>query len=170
VVIHTNFAGANLSHASLIFLATSTGLEMRAGEGPSFVGADLSNARIFARLSRSDLRRARLVNARLGADIRTPQTMILFRTELSGSNLSGADLAGADLSGALLSFADLSGAALTGADLERADLSHANLTEADLTAAILSRADLDETILRNARGLDRSIGLAAARNRDRTVE
>ena len=170
VVIHTNFAGANLSHASLTFLATSTGREVRDGEGPNFTGADLSEARIFARLSRSDLHGARLVNARLGADIRTPQTMILFRTELSGCNLAGADLAGADLSGTLLSFADLTGAALTGTDLERADLSHANFTQADLTAAILTRADLDEAILRDVRGLERSIGLDAARNRDRTIE
>ncbi len=170
VVIRTNFAGANLSHASLTFLGTSTGLEMRAGEGPNFAGADLSEAHIFARLSRSDLSRARLVNARLGTDIRTPTTMNLFRTELSGCNLTGADLAGADLSGALLSFADLSGAALTGTDLDHADLSHANLARADLTAAILNHADLDETILRNVRGLERSIGLDAARNRDKTIE
>jgi uncharacterized protein YjbI with pentapeptide repeats len=170
VVIHTNFTGANLARASLMFLGTSTGLDVRDGEGPNFAGADLSETRIYARLSRSDLHGARLVNARLGADLRTPQTIIVFRTELSGCNLAGADLAGADLSGALLSFADLSGAALTGTDLERADLSHANLTQADLTAAILTRADLDEAILRGVRGLERTVGLDAAKNRDRTVE
>jgi uncharacterized protein YjbI with pentapeptide repeats len=170
VVIRTKFIGADLSRTSLVWLVAFSGLEVRSDEAPNFAGADLSGARIFARLSRSDLNRAHLANARLGSDERMPKTMNLFRTELSGCNLSRADFAGADLTAALLSFADLSGATLSGANLDRADLSHADLTDADLTSATLSDADLDGAILRNVRGLAQAIGLESARNRDKVIE
>jgi uncharacterized protein YjbI with pentapeptide repeats len=170
IVIRTNFAGADLSRTSLVWLVAFSGLEVRPDEAPNFAGADLSGARIFARLSGSDLNRAHLANARIGSDERTPKTMNLFRTELSGCNLSRADLAGADLTGALLSFADLSGATLSGANLYRADLSQADLTNADLTSATLSGADLEGAILRNVGGLGQAIGLENARNRDKAIE
>jgi uncharacterized protein YjbI with pentapeptide repeats len=169
IVIRAKFVGADLSEASLVRLATSSGLEPDPGEAPSFVGANLSQAHVFARLSRADMHGARLAGAQLGVEPRTPRTMNLIRTELSGCNLAGAILAGADLTGALLSFVDLAGADLSQADLRRADLSHADLTGADLTGAQFSGADLEGAVLLGATGLERSIGLEDARNAGKIV-
>ncbi len=164
VVLRANFAHADLSQASLLRLVTSSTLQPQAAEAANFAGADLSRASIFARLNGADLSGARLVGAHLGVDERTPKTMNLMRTELSGCDLSGADLRGADLHGVLLSFAKLAGADLSGADLR-----HADLTGADLTGADLTDADLGGAVLRDVRGLARAHGLDGARNRDRIV-
>lgn len=164
VVLRANFNDADLSGASLVRMAVSSGMEAQASEAPSFVRANLTGARIFARLSLADLRQARLVHAHLDVDARTPKTMNLTRMDLSGSNLSGADLAGADLRRALLSFADLSGADLTGANLDGADL-----TGADLAKANLTDAHLDGTVLERVRGSKLAIGLERMQGRDKTV-
>jgi uncharacterized protein YjbI with pentapeptide repeats len=158
VVIRANFAGTDLPRTSLVWLVDFSGSRGRPDEAPNFAGTDLPGVRSFARLSRSDLNRAHLANARIASDEWTPKTMKLFRTERLGCNLSRADLAGADLSGALLSFADLSEATLSGANLYRAELSHADLTNGDLTPATLSNADFEGAILRNVRGLAQAIG------------
>jgi uncharacterized protein YjbI with pentapeptide repeats len=164
VVIRTSFAGADLSRARLVRLAASSTLEPRPDEAPSFAGANLSGATIFARLARADMHGARLEAAILGGDERTPHTMNLTRADLAGCNLANADLAGANLAGASLRFANLAGANLARADLRRSDLSQADLSRANLAGAALAGADLDEARLAGAVGLDSTIGLAEARN------
>ena len=108
-VIRTNFTRANLTHASLQGLVVSMGMETSAAQAPILPGADLSGARIVARLSWANMQGARFVDARMGADMKN-QSMGLTRADLSSANLAKADLSGADLTGANLTGADVSGA------------------------------------------------------------
>ena len=145
-------------------------METRADEVANFFGANLSGARVFARLSRADMRQAILIGASLGDGSHPPRTPWLWRTDLSGCDLARADLTGAKLDGVLLAFANLAGAALGNAEFHRADLSHANLSGADLAGANFAESDLDGTVLRGASGIERSRGFAEARNRDRAID
>jgi uncharacterized protein YjbI with pentapeptide repeats len=156
-VIRANFRGANLSDASLQGLVVSMGMETSAAEAPIFAGANLSRARIIARLSWGDLHGANFANAQMGADMKN-QSMGLMRADLSKADLAGANFAGADLGHALLRFAKLRGANLRGARLVRADLSGADLTGADLTDADASEADFGAAVLKAVRGLDKLRG------------
>ena len=88
----TNFSNAKLSGASLFHAVGSLTFEDLAQNAPNFSGADLSGARIMARLSRTNMRGAKLTEARLGPpdrgnELKTPQ-----QTDLSGAVLAGADL------------------------------------------------------------------------------
>jgi uncharacterized protein YjbI with pentapeptide repeats len=156
-VIRTDFTRANLTHASLQGLVVSMGMETSAAQAPILPGADLSGARIVARLSWANMQGARFVDARMGADMKN-QSMGLTRADLSSANLAGADFAGADLGYALMRFTKLMGANLRGANLAKADLSGADLTGANLTGADVSGANFKQTVLTGARGLDRMKG------------
>jgi uncharacterized protein YjbI with pentapeptide repeats len=156
-VMRTNFTRAKLSGASLQGLVVSMGMETSAAEAPILPGADLSGARIVARLSWANMQGARFVNAKMGADMKN-QSMGLMRADLSSANLNGADFAGADLAHALMRFTKLKGANLAGANLAGADLSGADLSGADLTGADVSNADFSQIVLTGARGLDRMKG------------
>jgi uncharacterized protein YjbI with pentapeptide repeats len=156
-VIHANFTRANLAHASLQGLVVSTGLETSATQAPIFAGANLSGARITARLNYSDARGAKFTGASMGADIKN-QSMGLMRADLSSARLDGADFSGADLSRALIRFAKLRGARFTGANLQMADLSGADLSGADLTGANVAGADFGGVLLGGAKGLNEMKG------------
>ena len=156
-VMRTNFTRANLTKASLQGLVVSMGMETSAAQAPILPGADLSGARIVARLSWANMQGAKFVDALMGADMKN-QSMGLMRAELSSANLAGADFSGADLRHALMRFTKLMGANLAGANLAKADLSGANLTDADLTGADVSDADFSQVVLTGARGLDRMKG------------
>jgi uncharacterized protein YjbI with pentapeptide repeats len=169
IIIATDFTGADLSGALLRRPAAFTTFEVVAAEAPIFVRANLSGAAIFGKLSQADFSDANLAGARMGA-YRDAQLINLSRMELVDCDFSGADLTGADLSQARLAFADLTGADLTAANLSGADLSRADLTGATLTGTQLAGADLDGAVLTDARGLDRALGLDAARNRGTVVD
>lgn len=157
-IMRANFTNADLSHASLLGLVTSFGLEVSVAEAPIFRGAKFAGAHIIARLAQVDLRGADFSGARMGADM-TNQSMGLMRVDFSGADLSGANFTNADLSRALLRFANLTGATLTHANLSGADFSGADLTGADLTGANATEADFGGAVLTNARGLDTVKGL-----------
>jgi uncharacterized protein YjbI with pentapeptide repeats len=167
LIIGANFAGADLHDASVLDAVAFSTLEILPGEAPNFAGANLSGARIIARLSRSNMSGANLAHLHMGAPLN--RTIPPTRNALSGCNLTNASLAGADLAGIDLAFADLTGADLSHADLTRADLAHANLTGADLTGTDLTDADLDETVLRRARGLTQAKGIDTARHHETTI-
>lgn len=156
-VMRTNFTRARLAKASLQGLVVSMGMETSASMAPMLPGADLSGARIVARLNWANMQNARFVDARMGADMKN-QSMGLMRVDLSSANLAGADFSGADLSHALMRFTKLMGARLAGANLANADLSGADLTGADLTGADVTGADFNQVVLTGARGLDRMTG------------
>jgi uncharacterized protein YjbI with pentapeptide repeats len=168
-VSRTNFEKADLSGASLFHAVGTLNLETHSDNAPNFSGANLSRARIMARLSRADMRGANLADARLGPpeggnELKTPQ-----QTDLSGALLAGANLQRADLSRVNLSFADLTGANLAGANLGGADLSHAVLTGANLAGTNLADADLNGAVLTHVEGMATAQGLDEARNRDKAV-
>ena len=156
-VMRTNFTRAKLTKASLQGLVVSMGMETSAAQAPILPGADLSGARIVARLSWANMQGAKFVDAQMGADLKN-QSMGLMRADLSSANLAGADFSGADLRHSLMRFTKLMGANLAGANLSQADLSGANLTGADLTGADVSDADFSQVVLTGARGLDRMKG------------
>ncbi len=158
-IIRANFTGADLSGASLVGPVVSMGLQQKPDEAPKFPGANFAKARVIARLGGDDLRGARFVGARMGADMHN-QSMGLMRADLSSANLAGADFTGADLGHALFRFADLRGAKLVRASLVDADLSGADLTGADLTGADATGAIFDQAVLTGALGLDAVKGFA----------
>src|SRR5215469_10207964 len=102
--MRADFTDANLSHASLLGLVVSSGLDYSPEEAPTFRRADFSGAHIIARFARLDLEGTNFSGAHMGADMRN-QSMGLMRCDLSGADLAGANFAGADLSRALLRFA-----------------------------------------------------------------
>ena len=140
---------------------------MPAANAPIFAGANLSDARIFARLSRADFRKANLSGARLGTE--RNQFKMPKQTDLSGALLGEANLTRADLTGANLIFADMTASNLTGAILARADLSNANLSEAQLAGADFTDANVYGTVFRKVKGLAEVKGHDHARNRDKAV-
>lgn len=166
-IIRTKFVGAKLTHVNLFLPAAFSTLEASPTEAPSFVGADLSGARILGHLGRSDWHGALLVNAHLEPAV-TRLTTTAW-TDLTACNFAGADLSGADLTNAHLAFSNLRAAKFVGARLAGADLSHADLEGAELAGADFSGADLDETVLRHVSGLDTVKGLDTAHNLDRAV-
>ncbi len=168
-IMRANFKGADLSKASLFGPVVYPGLEVLPAEAPNFENANLSGARIIARLSRVNLRGSNLAGARMGVDMRN-QPMGQMRADLSGADLTGADLAGADLNRALITFAKLAGASLAKTNLFRADLSGTDLTGADVTGADLTEADLYGTVMKEVRGLAEAVGIDKARNRDKIIQ
>jgi uncharacterized protein YjbI with pentapeptide repeats len=115
-----NFNGADLSRAKLFDAVGSLAFEVPAANAPTFVGANLSGARIFARLSRADFRNANLTDARLGTE--RNQFKMPKQTDLSGALFGGANLQHADFTGASLIFANMATANLRDAILVRTDL------------------------------------------------
>ena len=167
IVMRTDFSGANLSKVTLLRPAVYSSLAFDRREAPSFARANLSGARIMARLDGADFREADLTGANFGRQEARGDITILPRSVLMGCDFSGARLRGADLHGSLLAFSKFVGADLPGTDLSGADLSRADLRGADLTGANLTGADLDGADFTGARGLDQAKGLASAVNLDR---
>jgi uncharacterized protein YjbI with pentapeptide repeats len=167
IVARTNFNGADLSQATLFDAVGSLTFEAPAANVPTFVGANLSGARIFARLSRADFRRANLAGAHLGTE--RNQFKMPKQTDLSGALFGEANLERADLTGANLIFANMATANLKDAILAQADLSNADLSGALLTGADFTDANIYGTVFRNAKGLESVKGLDRARNRDEAV-
>lgn len=162
-----NFNGADLSHATLFDAVGSLTFESPATNAPTFAGANLSGARIFARLSRADFRKANLSGGRLGTE--RNQFKMPKQTDLSGALFGGANLAGADFTGANLIFANLVAANLKGAILIRADLSNADLSGAELAGADLTDANIYGTVFKNAKGLGQVRNIEKAKNGDKAV-
>lgn len=131
--------GADLTHATL----RDASLYATILIGADLSDADLGSARLIAAAAGATLRRARLVNAKLGADP-SNQPMGLMRTDLSDADLTDADL--------------------TGADLRKV-----NFTRATLAGADLADADLRGAVLTDVRGRELARGLDRARNLDKTI-
>jgi uncharacterized protein YjbI with pentapeptide repeats len=164
----SDLSGADLSGARLTCApaapeqrpdANCTRIQWATLDGANFLGADLT----FAFLSNSSMRGVNLKDVVL-------DRVRMGRSDLTGSDLSGAVLTDADLRNIILTGADLRGATLVRAELGEAELtcvtpaaggdppsgcanlSGANLTEAvfepvDLSGANLSRATMVGTFL-----------------------
>jgi len=167
-LMRANFKGASLANASLFGPVVYPTLDVSPTEAPNFENADLTAARIVARLSRVNMRGSNLAGARMGVDMRN-QPMGQMRVDLSGSDLSGANLTDADLNRAVVTFVNFTNASLRKANLFRADLSGSDLTGADLTGADVTEADLYGTIMKEVRGFDEMTGLDKARNREKII-
>lgn len=169
LILKADFSNANMAGASLLRPSVFSSMAFDPAEAPRFAGANLSRARIIARLNGADFTGANLASASLGPD--DPRSVITTspRVVLTGCDFSRASLKGADLAYVILTFAKLRGADLSYSILAHADLSKADLSGADLANADLTDADLDGAILTGVRGLDTVKGLSLARNLDRSV-
>lgn len=167
VVIRSDFSGAKLQNATIMRPTVYTDLRFDRAEAPRFTNADLSGARITARLDGADFRGANLRFVNLSPHDARGDVSMMPHNSLQSCDLRGADLEGADLSFVDLDFSRLAGASLRGARLRHATLSMADLSGADLTGADMTDVDLYGADLRGAKGLETVIGLASARNLDR---
>jgi uncharacterized protein YjbI with pentapeptide repeats len=150
-IMGADFSHADLSGADLETLVVSAGLQTLPQEAATFVGANLSGAKLTARFNLYDMRGANLSHIRASADMRN-QSMGLIRTEFSQTNLTDANFQGAALAHVNFAFAKLSRANFSGADLSDADLTGADLTDADLTGANTTGADFTNAVLRGTKG------------------
>jgi uncharacterized protein YjbI with pentapeptide repeats len=150
-IMGADFSHADLSGADLETLVVSAGLQTLPQEAASFIGANLSGAKLTARFNLDDMRGANLSHVRASADVRN-QSMGLIRTEFSQANLTDANFQGAGLARVNFAFAKLSRANFSGADLSGADLTGADLTDADLTGANTTGTDFSNAILRGIKG------------------
>jgi len=159
VLRRANFQRANLEGASLF--ATII-------EAADLSNANLGHTRIIGYLRSAKLNGASLRGANAGADPGN-QSMGVMRATFVGADLSGADLSDANLFKADLSHASLTNAKLARTNLMNADLIQTDFTRADLTGAKLSKANVDEAIFTEAVGLDQTVGLDQARNREKAI-
>jgi len=168
-IVAAKFDQADMHGVSLLRPTAFSDMSAAAREAPSFRGANLKGARIFARLHHANFSGADLSDTYCAPFGKTGFIEVIWRTELLGADLSGATLQRSDLTHALLTFANLSRANLRSAILVDADLSGANLSGADVTDTDFSGADLEGTILTGAKGLDRAKGLQSAKNADKAI-
>ena len=107
--------------------------------GASFIGADLSDARLWNTDMRPLPTQTNLTNA------------VLAGADLKSANLSQVNITGADLQNASLRDAELFALFGTEVDFRSADLTRANLTDALLTSPNMTDATLRDVNLTNAR-------------------
>lgn len=168
-IIGTDFSQANLSRAVMRLPHSASSPTFSGTNAPRFAGANLSHARLVARLDGADFRGADLKGAQLHPYGDGTQNAAAQRSSLIACDFSAAMLVGANLSGSLLAFAKFTNADLTGANLRGADLSKTNFFGAELAAADLTGADLDGANFYGANGLERVVGLDLARNVERAI-
>jgi len=89
-IMRADFSHADLTEAALETLVVSAGMETRPEEAATFVGANLSGAKLMARFSLYDMRGANLSGVHGSADMRN-QSMGLIRADFSRANLAGAN-------------------------------------------------------------------------------
>jgi uncharacterized protein YjbI with pentapeptide repeats len=150
-IIGANFAQADLSGADLETLIVSNGMQTQPQEAASFVGANLSGAKITARFNLYDMHGANLSHIQASADMRN-QSMGLIRTEFSQTNLNDANFEDAMLAHVNFEFAKLARVNFSGADLSSVDFTGANLTDADLSGANTTGAIFTNAVLKGVKG------------------
>ena len=150
-IIGADFSHADLSGADLETLIVSNGMQTQPQEAASFVGANLSGAKITARFNLYDMHGADLSHIQASADMRN-QSMGLIRTEFSQANLTNANFTDAALAHVNFAFAKLSGPNFSGADLSYADFTGADLMDADLSGANTTGAIFTQAMLKGVKG------------------
>ncbi len=165
-IVGADFSGADLSEALIRLPHAAGSVAFDRASSPKFFGANLSRARLVARLDGADFRNARLAHANLAPYGDTTQNTLARRSVMIACDFSGAVLEGADLSEAVLRFANFENANLARTNLSGADLTMANLAGADLTGANIADANFDGANLKATQGLGEATGISKARNLD----
>jgi len=166
-IVRADFSGADLSGALIRLPHAAGSVAFDRASSPMFFGADLSGARLVARLDGADFRNANLEHANLAPYGDTTQNTLTRRSLMIACDFSGATLKRANLSEAILRFANFQNANLTHANLSGADLTMANLSGANLTHANIVDANFDGANLQATQGLDKAAGISTARNLNR---
>ncbi|GAB3670217.1 pentapeptide repeat-containing protein [Salinisphaera aquimarina] len=157
-LIGADFSNANLRDVHMFGPVVARGLDPSREQSPVFKGADLSGARVIAKLSQGNDAEADFSKASLGADMGN-QSMGLMRFEAEGADLTNANFSGASLNHALFKFANLTGADFRDADLRSAEFNGANLSNAKFAGADASGANFDSATLTGATGMDSAKGM-----------
>jgi uncharacterized protein YjbI with pentapeptide repeats len=164
-IIRANFKNADLRGASLRGSSGFSGKDGDWSGAPDFSNADLSDARITARLDGAKFVGANLTNAVIG-----PQPAVWGsyrpRAIFDGCNFMGAVLSNANLNNTSLRYTNFAGADLSGANLKNSDFTKADLSGADLSGADVTNADFDGSKLDRVFGIESAIGLSTARHLD----
>jgi uncharacterized protein YjbI with pentapeptide repeats len=164
-IIRANFENADLRGASLRGSSGFSGKDGDWSGAPDFSNADLSDARITARLDGARFVGANLTNAVIG-----PQPAVWGsyrpRAIFDGCNFMGAVLSNANLNNASLRYTNFAGADLSGAKLKNSDFTKADLSGADLSGADVTNADFDGSKLDHVIGIGSAIGIDTARRMD----
>lgn len=163
-IVGADFSGAELSNALIRLPHAVSSVAFDRASSPIFFGANLSSARLVARLDGADFRNARLARANLAPYGDTTQNTLTRRSVMIACDFSGAMLEGANLSEAILRFSNFQNANLTRANLSGADLTMANLSGADLSDANIANANFDGANLKATQGLGKAAGISTARN------
>lgn len=170
-IVRTDFSDANLDGATILVPAAFLRADIAGREAPKFNMAKLNKARVIGHFRQVDFRGAELTGADFSplTKFTNPAYPASRRTALRSCDFTGSKMTGAILTHAVLEFSSFTNADLSGADLTDADLTKVDLTNANLEGANVTGANFDSADLRQARNLDRTIGLAFARNLDRAV-
>lgn len=139
-ITRSRFIDARMVEVSLILPSAFTTLSPQADEAPNFARADLTGARINAKIGLCDMSGVNLSRAIF--DNQRENVVANAHSDLSGCRMVGANLTGAQMSSIRMSLVDLSDAIVTGADLTHVDLSGANLSGVALDQADLTHARL----------------------------
>jgi uncharacterized protein YjbI with pentapeptide repeats len=172
VLIRANLSGANLSGATIFRPTVYADDKGTLSDAPKFVAANLSRVRVQADLSGSDFHNANLTNADFGPLEGRPGqgTMTtLAKNVLKSCDFSGAKLHGANMFRATLTFSRFTGADVRGVKFGEAELTSVDFSGADVTGADFTGADIYGANFKGALGLDKAIGLGAAKNADKAV-
>lgn len=154
-IVGADFSGANLAGAFIRLPYSVGSAQFDKANAPRFRSANLSGARIVARLDGADFRDANLAHANFAPFGDTTQNTVAQRSMLIACDFSGALLRGANLSKAILRFSKFENAILSDSDLSGADLSMTELSGADLTGANIAGAMFDNADLGTVRGMTR---------------
>jgi uncharacterized protein YjbI with pentapeptide repeats len=164
-IIRANFENADLRGASLRGSSGFSGKDGDWSGAPDFSNADLSGARITARLDGTRFAGANLTNAVIG-----PQPAVWGsykpRAIFDGCNFAGAVLSHANLNNTSLRYTKFAGADLSRAKLKNSDFTKSDLSGADLSGADVTNADFDGSKLDHVIGIESAIGVATARHLD----
>lgn len=158
--LDADFTGASFKKGSL-FMTQMIGAKLD--------GADFSNARVAANMTRASLKGANFDGANLAADM-TNQSMGLMRGVLSSANLEGASFKDANMARVQMEYADLSGADLTGADLSGSELAGARFNGARVAGANFDNADVNSARLQGLKDREKALNFEKAKNLDRAFQ
>lgn len=146
-LVKTRFNGSSLQGASIRRPSVYADMTLNSADLPVFRDADLTRARVTARLGGADF---------AGANLTEASFVVWEERNLGGPPVSGlerCDFSGARLIGANLWGVSLIRSVFRNADLSRADLRNADLSHADFEGAIIAGANLEGAILLDTKGL-----------------
>jgi uncharacterized protein YjbI with pentapeptide repeats len=146
-LVKARFNEASLQGASIRRPSIYADMTLSSADLPAFRNANLTRARVTARLDGADFS---------GANLNDASFVVWEERNLGGPPVSGlerCDFSGARLIGANLRGVSLVRSIFRNADLSRADRRNADLSHADFEGATIAGAKLGDAVLLDAKSL-----------------